>query len=88
VRGVLAIVTRGFQQLKTDVLTSSPHGPPRVKIVALAMVKATLKARLGVCQQDLASSSDGELAKLAFVLVAEQAIERRRSTAGSAHFWM
>jgi hypothetical protein len=31
VLGVLAIVTHGFHQLKTDVLTSSPHGPPRSK---------------------------------------------------------
>jgi hypothetical protein len=40
------------------------------------MMKATLKARVGVCQQDLARSSGGELAKLALVPVAEQAIER------------
>jgi hypothetical protein len=46
-----------------------------VKVVALVMVKGPLKARVGVCQQDLARSSGGELAKLAFVLVAEQAIE-------------
>jgi len=32
--------------------------------------------RVGVCQQDLARSSGGELAKFALVLVAEQAIER------------
>jgi len=30
-----------------------------------------LKARVGVCQRDLARSSAGELAKLASVLVAE-----------------
>jgi hypothetical protein len=47
-----------------------------VKVVAMAMVKGPSKARLGVCQQDLARSSGGELAKLAFDLVAEQAIER------------
>jgi len=40
------------------------------------MVKGTLKARVGGFQQDLARSSSGELAKLAFVLVAGQAIER------------
>lgn len=70
--GVLDIVTHGLQQLKTNVLTSSPRGPA---FVALAMVKGTLKARVGVCQP-LARSSGGELAKLALVLVAEQAIER------------
>jgi hypothetical protein len=42
------------------------------------MVKGTLKARVGVCQP-LARSSGGELAKLPFVLVAEQASERTSS---------
>jgi hypothetical protein len=40
------------------------------------MVKGTLKARVGVRQPDLARSFGGEFAKLAFVLAAEQAIER------------
>jgi hypothetical protein len=43
------------------------------------MVKGTFKARVGVCQPDLARSSGGELAKLAIVLAAEQAIERTSS---------
>jgi hypothetical protein len=50
--------------------------PASVKIAALAMVKGTLKARMGVCQRDLERSSGGVLADFALVLVAEQAIER------------
>jgi hypothetical protein len=72
VQGVLDIVTHGLQHLKTNVLRPSPH----VKVAALAMVKGPSKARVGVCQHDLARSSSGELAKLALVLVADQAIER------------